>query len=334
MLWLLAAEIEAQEWGWLAVLGTVLSVLTGAIIKFWPVRAKAAREAQVTTAKLEGQRIAQEARIKKDVYEQVREHYEEVFEQQRTEIEQQRLEVKAQRERTEKLGARLEGVYGEIRSLYEKNAVLLIKNEQLLGRVAVLEATLDRFRTQANVAEVATMNDAIIVANDRGIIRQWNEAATVLLHWRKEEALGQRVDIIIPPEQLELHNRAWQEVRETGRDVRRGPHQFIALTKDGQRVAVDALLSSWREGERRMFSASMRKAIVDASGKRLSEMPAAKELAAAATSILEDSGVLSKGGQQTPPLPGPATATASEEVDFFGESTNVVGPKCDEQGGR
>jgi PAS domain S-box-containing protein len=330
---MLSAEIEPHEWGVLATLATILSVLTAALIKFWPVRARAARETEVARAKVVHDRKEQEARIKKDVYEQVREHYEEVFEQQRKEIEQQRKEIEAQRERTEKVSVRLEKVYAEVANLHQHNADLLVKNERLLARVAVLEATLDRFRTQTAVSNVPTLVDAIIVASDRGTIRQWNDAATVLFHWTSDEVIDRKIDIIIPPEFLDQHRRAWQEVIETGRDVRRGPHQFIAVTKDGERFPVDVLFSSWREGNRRLFSASIRKAITNANGERLSDMQPVKELAAAAASLLEESGVLRQG--EAAPHEQKLTVPAnSEEVNLGGGSASVAEPDSGEQGGR
>jgi PAS domain S-box-containing protein len=52
--------------------------------------------------------------------------------------------------------------------------------------------------------------DAVVFADSEGVIRLWNAAATRLFGFEAAEALGQRLDIIIPEQFREAHWRAFE----------------------------------------------------------------------------------------------------------------------------
>jgi PAS domain S-box-containing protein len=85
------------------------------------------------------------------------------------------------------------------------------------------------------------MPDAIVYADETGLIRVWNAGAARMFGFSETEALGQPLDIIIP---AGLRDRHWQGFRETMRtgQTRYGDGQILAVPatrKDGTRLSVE-----------------------------------------------------------------------------------------------
>jgi PAS domain S-box-containing protein len=261
-------EITASEGGWLTLLIGALSalcgVLGGLLVKFWPVRAKAQRDA-----------AALQAKLKRDAQEQVREEYGELFDRQKEQLQ-------AQQQALERVRTRVEELHAEVIGLHRENTDCLVKNERLLSRIVVLEATLERVQTVQAVGDVPTRNEALVVVDHFGVINQWNEAAVVLFHWAPHEAVGRPVTILVPPEFRAAHDKGWAEVvGPGGRSVRRGPYFLEALTKGGDRIPVEMVLSSWMEKSgHKKVAASLRKRATDASGRTLEDMASGADLRA------------------------------------------------------
>ena len=88
---------------------------------------------------------------------------------------------------------------------------------------------------------VEGMPDAIVYADEAGLIRVWNAGATRMFGFTEAEALGQPLDIIIP---ASLRDRHWRGFRETMRTgvTRYGDGQILAvpaIRKDGTRISVE-----------------------------------------------------------------------------------------------
>lgn len=95
----------------------------------------------------------------------------------------------------------------------------------------------DRFAA----ALVAGMSDAIVHADAEGIIRYWNRGATRIFGFEPTEALGQSLDIIIPPGLQARHWTGYRDTMRTGQ-TRYGDGQLLsvpALHKDGRRLSVE-----------------------------------------------------------------------------------------------
>jgi PAS domain S-box-containing protein len=58
--------------------------------------------------------------------------------------------------------------------------------------------------------------DAIIYADADGIIRRWNHAAAALFGYSADEALGQKLDLIIPEHLRAAHWRGFEAAMEKG----------------------------------------------------------------------------------------------------------------------
>jgi PAS domain S-box-containing protein len=131
--------------------------------------------------------------------------------------------------------------------------VLLLDNIGLQAQLSGLLQTLrrqaasdrdrhtERERLFSSVVE--SSNDAIITKTLDGTITAWNRAAERLFGYTAAEAVGSRIDIIVPP-----HRRA--ELREILNRIGQGEsiehHETFRVTKDGREVHVSLAVSPLR----------------------------------------------------------------------------------------
>jgi PAS domain S-box-containing protein len=113
-----------------------------------------------------------------------------------------------------------------------------------------MEFDPDRFAR----ALVDGMPDAIVHADETGLIRVWNAGAVRMFGFAEAEALGQPLDIIIP---ASLRDRHWQGFRETMRtgQTRYGDGQILAVPatrKDGTRLSVEFTIAPFTDDHGRM----------------------------------------------------------------------------------
>lgn len=82
--------------------------------------------------------------------------------------------------------------------------------------------------------------DAIIFADREGVIHLWNAGAEAIFGYRAEEALGQALDLIIPPSLRERHWEGYRKVMATGASrYGRRLLSVPALRKDGERISLE-----------------------------------------------------------------------------------------------
>jgi PAS domain S-box-containing protein len=82
--------------------------------------------------------------------------------------------------------------------------------------------------------------DAIVFADQAGVIRFWNRGAQLVFGFDADEALGQSLDLIIPERLRPAHWVAYHRALEHGRT--RGGNQVRvtrSLHKDGRRLHVE-----------------------------------------------------------------------------------------------
>jgi len=82
--------------------------------------------------------------------------------------------------------------------------------------------------------------DAIIFADEEGIIRLWNAGAEAIFGYPAEEALGQSLDLIVPEKLRERHWEGYRKVMATGK-TKYGKETLAvpAITKDDNRVSIE-----------------------------------------------------------------------------------------------
>jgi PAS domain S-box-containing protein len=132
-------------------------------------------------------------------------------------------------------------------------AVLLVDNVALQAQMSRLVSTLRRQsaieRDQHNERErlfsavVESSNDAIIALGLEGIITAWNKAAERLFGYTADEAVGQHIDLILPPDRRD-------EARDILNRVGDGQHvehfETLRLHKSGREVNVSLSISPIR----------------------------------------------------------------------------------------
>lgn len=95
--------------------------------------------------------------------------------------------------------------------------------------------------------------DAVIYANRSGAIIRWNCASAALFGFSAEEAIGQRLDLIIPEHLRAAHWRGFEAAMTKGAMKLQGrPTLTRALHKNGRKLYVEmafAVVKGDAEGE-------------------------------------------------------------------------------------
>jgi PAS domain S-box-containing protein len=91
--------------------------------------------------------------------------------------------------------------------------------------------------------------DAVIVADRHGLVKFWNTGAKRIFGYSREEALGQRLDLIIPERLRERHWEGYRKVMATG--VTKYGEEVLAvpaLRRDGGRISIEFTILLVRDG--------------------------------------------------------------------------------------
>ena len=103
-------------------------------------------------------------------------------------------------------------------------------------------------------AIVESSSDAIIGKTPEGIISSWNAAAERLYGYSREEAVGQSIAMLVPPER---HAEIAWLLDQMRRGARVEGHETIRVRKDGTRIAVALTLSPIRDDAGRTVGSSV-----------------------------------------------------------------------------
>lgn len=102
-------------------------------------------------------------------------------------------------------------------------------------------------------ALVESSDDAIISKDLNGVIRTWNAGAQRLFGFTSEEAVGQPITIIVPPNLLEEEKGILRRLRN-GEGI--DHFETIRRTKNGSRVEVSLTISPVRDSQGHIMGAS------------------------------------------------------------------------------
>jgi PAS domain S-box-containing protein len=101
--------------------------------------------------------------------------------------------------------------------------------------------------------------DAIISADHEGCIISWNQAASVILGYSEEEAVGQRLELIIPERFHEAHQNGMARFTATGKgEVIGTTVELFARTRGGEEVPIELSLSTWTVRDERYYTGIIR----------------------------------------------------------------------------
>lgn len=106
---------------------------------------------------------------------------------------------------------------------------------------------------------VQSATDAIIVADSRGKIILWNQAATSIFGWRPEEVLGKSLTLLMPPRYRKKHLESLERVNKTGKSKIIGKIvELTGLRKNGEEFPLEISLSTWRVNNEPFYSGIIR----------------------------------------------------------------------------
>jgi PAS domain S-box-containing protein len=114
-----------------------------------------------------------------------------------------------------------------------------------VGRLTEAEAEVRRL-----AAVVESSADAIVVKTLDGRITNWNAAAEQMFGYTAEEAVGQPVQMLIPPEREAEEMRTLASIAQ-GQNV--PPFRTVRVAKDGRRVEISAQVSPLRDAAGRII---------------------------------------------------------------------------------
>ena len=127
-----------------------------------------------------------------------------------------------------------------------------------------LRASEERFRSVTQSA-----NDAIISADNRGIILSWNKGAKAIFGYQEEEVRGKPLTLLMPERYREAHLQGVKRVQATGESRVIGTTvELDGLKKDGSEFPLELSLATWRTMGETFYSAIVRD-ITDPSVARL-----------------------------------------------------------------
>lgn len=92
------------------------------------------------------------------------------------------------------------------------------------------------------------MQEAVVYADLKGIIRGWNRGAEAVFGFSADEALGQSVDMIVPEKLRRAHWEGYNKAIAHG-DIYsgRGARMTRALQKNGEQLYVDMSFAMVRD---------------------------------------------------------------------------------------
>ncbi len=101
--------------------------------------------------------------------------------------------------------------------------------------------------------------DAIISADATGEIISWNKAATAILGYTESDAIGERLELIIPERFHDAHREGMARFTRTGEGHVIGTTvELAACTKAGEEVPIELSLSTWTVRDERYYTGIIR----------------------------------------------------------------------------
>ncbi len=137
------------------------------------------------------------------------------------------------------------GAGGEMFQVMRDRAVAV--NSDLRAREAHLSSIL------------ATVPDAMVVIDERGVMRSFSDAAERLFGWRAEEAIGQNVRILMPSPYREAHDGYLDRYLTTGEKRIIGIGRVVVgERRDGSTFPMELSVGEMISGQERFFTGFVR----------------------------------------------------------------------------
>ena len=133
------------------------------------------------------------------------------------------------------------------RYLSEARTKAAISTANALAREAHLQSILD------------TVPDAMIVIDDKGLMRSFSAAAERLFGYKADEVLGKNVKFLMPPPYREKHDSYIERYKQTGEKRIIGIGRLVVgERKDGSTFPMELAVGEMRSGNQRYFTGFVR----------------------------------------------------------------------------
>ncbi len=140
---------------------------------------------------------------------------------------------------------------------FERLSRVQFVDGQIVGRVWSYRDVTERNRAdEAQVllaAIVDSSEDAIVSKSLEGIIRSWNAGAERLFGYTRDEAVGQSITLIIPPDLIEEERQILAQLR---RGERIEHFETVRVSKTGRRLDISLSISPIRDRDGRIVGVS------------------------------------------------------------------------------
>ena len=141
---------------------------------------------------------------------------------------------------------------------------VLIFRDVTAQRMAARDKANQLITARLLAAIVESSNDAIISKSLDGIIQSWNVAAQQLFGFTGEEAVGQHISLVIPPERLAEEDQIIASLKVGNRIEH---FETERVRKDGQRITVSLTISPIKDDSGNVVGAS--KIVRDVTERKL-----------------------------------------------------------------
>lgn len=140
---------------------------------------------------------------------------------------------------------------------YEWRVDRLALSDGAPGVVCCFRNVGERKRAEQNSSLLASIvessEDALLSKNLSGRILSWNRGAERVFGYQAEEAIGQSIEMLIPPDRLQEEPRIIERMK---RGERVEHFETVRVRKDGRRINVSLTISPLRDSEGRIVGAS------------------------------------------------------------------------------
>jgi PAS domain S-box-containing protein len=128
---------------------------------------------------------------------------------------------------------------------------------EMVGAINMLVDITDRKRNELSlqrlVAIVENSDDAIVSKDLNGIITSWNRGAERLFGYTADEAVGESVTMLIPPEHLDEEPTILERI---SRGERIDHYETVRQRKDGTRINISLTVSPLKNAAGKVIGAS------------------------------------------------------------------------------
>lgn len=130
----------------------------------------------------------------------------------------------------------------------------LIFYNRVLRGVKFHKQSEDKFKSLVEAAP-----DALIISGEDGVIRMVNWRAEEIFGYRREEMLGKRIEMLLPPTMQRAHEQLREKhMRQHNLRIKEGGRELPGMRKDGSIVMTDISLAPIKTDGETLMAASIR----------------------------------------------------------------------------